>query len=124
MTAHILKPGEMATIRRVTPFGTVELVREPYSPQEEEVEVNIQVGNIPGVFDENSGTWAYIKQLLLDKINDARKQNDSIILGEKETWLLRGQIAAMKQLVDIPKTINGRNKRPQTHRPLEAGKEY
>ena len=54
-------------------------------------------------FDVHSGTWAFIEELLQEKLDKARKANDSLAKDADQTAALRGRIAVLKELLDLPK---------------------
>jgi len=124
MSENIFNEGDIVTQRKLTPFGTIEIVREPLKISEAPASTPTVVGYIPEAFDENSGTWAFFKALLLRKIEVVRKQNDNFLLGERETAILRGELMILKELVKTPETLKGRESaRKLTAQPL-AGEEY
>lgn len=55
-----------------------------------------------GSIDTYSDTWAYIKKWSNDRINKLRADNDSILKDEIKTAFIRGKIAALKELSELP----------------------
>jgi hypothetical protein len=72
--------------------------------------------------DFNSITWQWIKQWLLEQIAATRLQNDAPALDERTTAMLRGRIAAYKQLAEMPETMSRTRTRLEESR-LIAGEE-
>ena len=72
---------------------------------------------VPAYFDENSQTWAAMKEMLESLLADTRKRNDSFRNTPDQTAAIRGEVKLLKQLLKIPEKVRkGRAKRPQTIR--------
>jgi hypothetical protein len=56
------------------------------------------------MIDTQSRTWQTVKRHLEQRLIACRQKNDRIGLTEAETAALRGEIAAIKNLLDLPKT--------------------
>lgn len=61
--------------------------------------------NAPPDFDEQSGTWAFMKQHLEKRLADCRNDNDSPSYDIEQTQILRGRIQEIKDLLDLPGEI-------------------
>ena len=59
--------------------------------------------------DVRSETWLFIQRHCSRRIQELRASNDSAILDDRRTAVLRGQIRAMKEILDLPKP------KPQIH---------
>ena len=53
--------------------------------------------------DVRSETWAFIQRHCSQRLQDLRASNDSTVLDDRKTAVLRGQIRAMKEILDLPK---------------------
>jgi len=62
-------------------------------------------------FDQNSGTWKFIKDWAETELEAARKRNDSILMTPEKTAALRGEIKAWKTLANLPEYIQSRENR-------------
>lgn len=47
-------------------------------------------------------SWAYVRTEAEKRLDDLRKKNDRVDLPEAETQALRGEIRALKWLLDLP----------------------
>jgi len=72
--------------------------------------------------DFSSLTWQWTKKWLLEQIAATRLQNDAPALDERTTAMLRGRIAAYKQLAEMPETMSRTRTRLEESR-LIAGEE-
>ena len=61
----------------------------------------------PGYLDPNSPTWHYVQNWALEKINRAREKNDNINRDLAQTAVLRGEIKALKELINLSKPAKG-----------------
>ena len=59
--------------------------------------------------DARSETWLFVQGHCSRRIQELRASNDSAILDDRRTAVLRGQIRAMKEILDLPKP------KPQIH---------
>ena len=71
------------------------------------------------VIEINSPTWRFIQEWTSEEIDAARDKNDSRHHNEIDTAFIRGQIAKLKDLVDLP----GLDNRPGILNRLNAGEE-
>ena len=60
----------------------------------------IEAGN----FNPSSGTWIYIEAWAKEKLDNAREKNDKLSLSIEKTSALRGRIATLKELLELPET--------------------
>ena len=63
------------------------------------------------MIDTNSGTWQYIRQYLDAQLVEAQKFLERSGVNRAETEHLRGKIAAIKGLMDLPLSVD--RQRPQ-----------
>jgi len=68
-------------------------------------------------FNEQSGTWKFIKAWAEVELEAARKRNDSILLSPEKTAALRGEIKAWKTLANLPEYIRSRDDRLKRSKP-------
>ncbi len=71
-------------------------------------------------FNEQSGTWKFIKAWAEVELEAARKRNDSILLTAEKTAALRGEIKAWKTLANLPEYIQSRDNRLKRSKPPEG----
>lgn len=57
------------------------------------------------MIDTQSRTWLVVKSHLQERLARCREKNDSAGLTEAETAALRGEIAAIKNLLDLPRLV-------------------
>lgn len=57
------------------------------------------------MIDTNGRTWQYIEAHLKVRLEKLREKNDSSKLDAIETAALRGEIAAVKDLLALPETV-------------------
>lgn len=57
----------------------------------------------------NGFEWNQLREHAEKKLSELRVRNDSIELSEKDTLILRGRIAELKEFIDLPKSIERRN---------------
>lgn len=55
--------------------------------------------------DTNSGTWRTVEHHLNERLAKCREKNDRHDLNPADTAALRGEIAAIKDLLDLPEQI-------------------
>jgi hypothetical protein len=70
--------------------------------------------------EPNSPTWRFITKWTSDEIDAARDRNDSRHRDEIDTAYIRGQIAILRDLAELPNA--GRDNRPGILSHREAGK--
>lgn len=63
--------------------------------------------SLPGYLDVNSPTWHYVQGWALERINKARERNDNINRDLVQTAALRGEIKALKELINLSKPAKG-----------------
>jgi hypothetical protein len=73
-------------------------------PEEKEAEP-VVVGEIPKIFDPDSPTWHFVKDVLDQEIIRLRELNDLSTNGVVATADIRGQIKGMKRLADMPRLL-------------------
>lgn len=49
--------------------------------------------------------WNQLKERAEQRLLELRIRNDSVELSEKDTLILRGRIAELKEFLDIPKSL-------------------
>ena len=59
-------------------------------------------GFAEGSLDTSSLTWAFIRKWANEELNKTRIQNDSLIKDQIQTAALRGRIAVLKELINLP----------------------
>jgi hypothetical protein len=57
------------------------------------------------LIDVNSRTWSELELYLKDRLNRCREKNDNGKLTDAETAMLRGEIAAIKDLLALPERV-------------------
>lgn len=57
------------------------------------------------MIDVNSRTWITVKAHLEKRLAECREKNDRSELTEMQTAALRGEIAAVKNLLDLPRQV-------------------
>ena len=57
---------------------------------------------IEAELDSSSSTWKFIVNYSENRLQELREKNDSIILDERKTAILRGRIKEIKLLLDLP----------------------
>lgn len=55
-----------------------------------------------GYLEVHSPTWKWVRKWAEDALNEARINNDHEFLDQNKTALIRGRIAVLKQLIDLP----------------------
>lgn len=60
-------------------------------------------------FDENSGTWTIVLEVIEKEIADIHTRNESLKLDESKTASLRGEIKALRKLANMPINIGRGN---------------
>lgn len=56
-----------------------------------------------GFIETDSPTWGYIEKWAQETLTESRQHNDGEYLDPTKTALLRGRIAILKQILDLPK---------------------
>jgi len=98
------------------PEGNAKKVDEALSEAAEEICQKEFFAQLPvdkkhgGKFDPMSPTWAFIEAWAEEKLDKLRKKNDIVLNTEKmssndRTFRLRGQIKAMKDVINIPEEV-------------------
>lgn len=62
-----------------------------------------EVPTAQGRLDPYSETWAFIRTYCLQRMTEMRVANDNPNLDEKRTSVIRGEIKALKEIMDLPK---------------------
>lgn len=57
------------------------------------------------MIDETSQTWRTVQYHLSKRLATCREKNDSPDLTDAQTATLRGEIAALKDLLELPKMV-------------------
>lgn len=59
--------------------------------------------------DTSTLTWPFVVTWAQSEIERLRKQNDSVDLGLEHTTAIRGEIRALKRLLDLPEAVARKN---------------
>lgn len=65
--------------------------------------------------------WAYVRSQALAKLDSLRMQNDQVSLDPASTAALRGEIRALKWLLDLPTAAALKS---QTPPPFNGGEQF
>lgn len=84
--------------------------------------IPVTVGDLSAVghLDSGSSTWAFVSKKIRDRIAELRSLNDNPGLDEIKTAVLRGRIAALKELAALPDGKNHKLPDLPEYRPEDA----
>jgi hypothetical protein len=57
--------------------------------------------------DFQTAAWKRLEKLLVERLQELRKDNDRLTSTPNETSVTRGRIAEVKRLIDLPREIAG-----------------
>lgn len=80
------------------PWQTSRTKQEPFR-----AELPITTGVEDARLDLHSETWRFIRTYCETRLQGLRETNDSPALDEVKTATVRGQIRALKEILDLPK---------------------
>jgi hypothetical protein len=55
--------------------------------------------------EPHSPTWLALEQLLARRIAELHRDNEAVGLAERETAFVRGQLAAFREVVNLPLSL-------------------